>query len=70
MDANTLNSWILSLTTVVLFVCFIVIAVWAYGRDRQATFARAALLPLEDDGVNVGAGQSTANPNNPIEVQQ
>ncbi len=70
MDANTLNSWILSLTTVVLFVCFILISVWAYGRGRRASFERAALLPLEDDGVGAAPAQPGANHNNTNEVQQ
>ncbi|MGD9583664.1 MAG: cbb3-type cytochrome oxidase subunit 3 [Lysobacterales bacterium] len=70
MDANTLNSWILSLTTVVLFVSFILISVWAFGRGRRASFERAAQLPLEDDGDGAGPGPSTTNHNLANEVQK
>jgi cbb3-type cytochrome oxidase subunit 3 len=34
---------------VTLFVAFIVLWVWAWGRQRSPDFEAAAQLPLEDD---------------------
>lgn len=69
MEANTLHSWILSLTTVVLFVSFILVCIWAFGRAPKASFERAARLPLEDDGAATsGPERATHHPVN--EVQQ
>ncbi|HEY8538951.1 MAG TPA: cbb3-type cytochrome c oxidase subunit 3 [Steroidobacteraceae bacterium] len=38
-----------SLITVVLFVAFVALWVWAWRKERQEDFAAAARLPLEDD---------------------
>ncbi|RPJ46601.1 MAG: cbb3-type cytochrome c oxidase subunit 3 [Betaproteobacteria bacterium] len=45
MDINLMRSVI----TVVLFVAFIGIVVWAWGKGRRADFDAAARLPLDDD---------------------
>jgi cytochrome c oxidase cbb3-type subunit 4 len=45
MDLNDLRSW----WTVVSFVAFLGIAVWAYSGKRKARFDEAARLPLDDD---------------------
>ncbi len=45
MDLNTLRS----VTTVVMFAIFVGIVIWAYSRNRVATFEEAARLPLIDD---------------------
>jgi len=45
MDINLMRS----LITVVLFVAFIGIVVWAWGKGRRADFDAAARLPLDDD---------------------
>jgi cytochrome c oxidase cbb3-type subunit 4 len=45
MDINTLRS----VTTVVSFVVFIWIVLWAWSRRRNADFSEAANLPFEQD---------------------
>lgn len=45
MDINLIRS----LITVVLFVLFIGIVLWAWSHARRADFEAAARLPLEDD---------------------
>jgi len=45
MDINTLRS----AATVVSFVTFIGIIVWAYSRRNAADFEQAANLPFEQD---------------------
>lgn len=45
MDVNLMRSVI----TAVLFVVFIGIVLWAWGKGRRADFEAAARLPLEDD---------------------
>lgn len=45
MDINMMRSVI----TAVLFVVFIGIVLWAWGKGRRADFEAAARLPLEDD---------------------
>lgn len=45
MDVNLLRSVI----TAVLFVVFIGIVLWAWGKGRRGDFEAAARLPLEDD---------------------
>lgn len=45
MDVNLMRSII----TAVLFVVFIGIVLWAWGKGRRADFEAAARLPLEDD---------------------
>ena len=38
-----------SLTTVVMLLVFIAIALWAYSSRQRARFDEAAQLPLEDE---------------------
>ena len=38
-----------SILTVVIFVTFIGIWIWAWGEGRKQDFERSAALPLEDD---------------------
>ncbi len=45
MDVNLMRSVI----TVVLFIAFIGIVLWAWSRGRREDFEAAARLPLEDD---------------------
>ena len=45
MDINTLRS----IVTVVSFVCFIGIVLWAWSGRNAAAFDRAAKLPFEQD---------------------
>ena len=45
LDVNTLRS----LVTVVSFLTFIGIIVWAYSRKNSADFEKAANLPFEQD---------------------
>lgn len=45
MDLNDFRS----LVTVVGFVCFLGICIWAYSRHAKAGFEEAARLPLTDD---------------------
>ncbi len=46
MDINDLRSVI----TVLLFLVFIGIVWWAYSDRRKETYAKAARIPLDDDG--------------------
>jgi cytochrome c oxidase cbb3-type subunit 4 len=45
MDINTLRS----IVTVLTFIVFIGIMVWAYSRRNSAAFDEAAQLPFEQD---------------------
>lgn len=45
MDANDLRG----LWTLLSFLVFVGIVVWAYSGSRKARFAEAARLPLDDD---------------------
>jgi cytochrome c oxidase cbb3-type subunit IV len=45
MDINTLRI----IATVVSFIAFIGIVVWAWSRNREADFKDAANLPFEQD---------------------
>lgn len=45
LDVNTLRS----LATVVSFITFICIIVWAYSRHNAADFDEAANLPFDQD---------------------
>lgn len=47
MDVNDLRSAI----TVVAFLVFLGIVVWAWSERRRERFEQAARLPLEDDDV-------------------
>ncbi len=50
MDINDFRS----LITVVAFVCFVAICVWAYSNGSKAGFDEAARLPLTDDDLPAG----------------
>ena len=52
MDINTLRS----IVTVLAFVAFIGIVLWAYSDHNKAAFDQAARLPFdeEDDGIGYG----------------
>ncbi len=45
MDLNTLRI----ATTVVSFLCFVGIGIWAFARRNRARFEEAARLPFEQD---------------------
>ena len=45
MDINDIRAW----STVVLFVAFIGIVIWAWSSKRKRDFDEAARLALEDD---------------------
>jgi cytochrome c oxidase cbb3-type subunit IV len=45
MDINTIRS----IVTVVAFLTFLGIVVWAYGDARKSRFDAAARLPFEED---------------------
>lgn len=53
MDINTLRS----IVTVVAFVVFIAIVLWAYSDRSKAAFERAARLPFEEDDDSIGYGE-------------
>ena len=51
MDINVLRS----IVTVLAFVCFVGIVIWAYSKKAKAGFDEAAQLPfLDDDRENSG----------------
>lgn len=39
-------------TTVLSFIIFVGIIVWAYSRSNKANFSEAAKLPLQEDDIN------------------
>lgn len=43
----------------VLFVLFIALWLWAYGRRRRTTFDAMAQLPLEDDTYHTAPSRGT-----------
>ncbi|MDE1252180.1 cbb3-type cytochrome oxidase subunit 3 [Vibrio aestuarianus] len=45
MDIGTIHS----IWTIVLFVCFIGVVFWAYGKNRKARFDEAANLIFADE---------------------
>jgi cytochrome c oxidase cbb3-type subunit IV len=54
MDINSIRIAV----TVVSFVAFLGIFVWAYGRGAKRDFDEAALLPFtEDDNLDAGRGR-------------
>ena len=53
MDINVLRS----IVTVVAFVLFIAIVVWAYSDRSKAAFDQAARLPFEEDEDRIGYGE-------------
>lgn len=50
-----------SLGTVLAFVAFIAICVWAYSHKRRDAFAEAANLPFADD-INAAAREELSAP--------
>jgi cytochrome c oxidase cbb3-type subunit 4 len=46
MDLNDLRA----LWTLLSFIAFVAIGVWAYGKARKPRFEEAARLPLDDEG--------------------
>jgi cytochrome c oxidase cbb3-type subunit 4 len=54
MDINDLRAAI----TVVSFLAFVGIVVWAYGAGRKRRFDRAARSVLEEDDTGPGRGES------------
>lgn len=46
-------SMIFSIWTVVVFVTFIAIVIWAWSSKRKAEFDEAAMIPLNDDDDNI-----------------
>ena len=53
MDINLLRSII----TVVSFVLFIAIVVWAYSDRSKAAFDQAARLPFDEEDDRIGYGE-------------
>ncbi len=53
MDINTLRSII----TVLAFVIFIGIVLWAYSERSKAAFDEAARLPFDEDDDGIGYGE-------------
>ncbi|MBE0615249.1 MAG: CcoQ/FixQ family Cbb3-type cytochrome c oxidase assembly chaperone [Burkholderiales bacterium] len=53
MDINTMRS----IVTVVAFVAFIGIVLWAYSDRSKAAFEQAALLPFDEDDDVIGHGE-------------
>jgi cytochrome c oxidase cbb3-type subunit 4 len=51
MDVNDLRS----ITTLLMFVVFVGIVVWAWAAKRRTSFDDAAQLPFMDDLPNAGA---------------
>ncbi len=55
MESGLLNS----LSTVVMFVAFIVIVAWAWSKKRRPSFDEAARIPLEEDEGEARAQKNT-----------
>ena len=53
MDINILRS----IATVVAFVVFIAIVLWAYSDRSKAAFDQAARLPFDEDDDSSGYGE-------------
>jgi len=53
MDINTLRS----IVTVVAFVVFIAICLWAYSGHSKAAFDQAARLPFDEEEDEIGNGE-------------
>ena len=52
----TVYGWVAGITTLISMLAFLGVVAWSYSRRRQADFAAAAQLPLEEDaGVKSGA---------------
>jgi cbb3-type cytochrome oxidase subunit 3 len=48
-----------SMVTVVWFVAFIALCLWAWSRRRRADFAAAARIPLEEDAAPASTATHT-----------
>ena len=53
MEINLLRSII----TVVFFVLFVAIVIWAYSDRSKAAFDQAARLPFDEDDDKIGFGE-------------
>lgn len=53
MDINTLRS----IVTVVAFLAFLGIVIWAYSDRSKAAFDQAARLPFDEDEDAIGYGE-------------
>lgn len=51
MDLNTLRA----LVTLISFIVFIGIVLWAWSSKNRARFQEAAMLPFADDDINAAA---------------
>ncbi|MEC5397643.1 cbb3-type cytochrome oxidase subunit 3 [Uliginosibacterium sp. H1] len=61
MEQNILRS----LLTLLGFICFVAIAVWAYSRGAQRGFREAEMLPFDDDKAEAThSGQPHNEPRN------
>ena len=41
--------WVAGISTLISMLAFLGVVAWSYSRRRQEDFARAALVPLEED---------------------
>lgn len=57
MELNDLRS----VMTVISFIVFLGIIVWAFNRRRRESFDVAAALPLQDDGSGADAAAQRSN---------
>jgi cytochrome c oxidase cbb3-type subunit 4 len=57
---DTLNE-LRTIITVVAFVTFLGIVLWAWSGRRQAAFAQASRIPLDDDDLPHEAGLQTGS---------
>ena len=55
MDIGTVRG----LITLVLFVAFVALIIWAYSRRRKADFDELARMPLEDEPPAKDSGSKT-----------
>ena len=55
MDIGTVRG----LLTLVLFVAFVALVIWAYSKRRKAEFDELARMPLEDDPPAKDQGSKT-----------
>jgi cytochrome c oxidase cbb3-type subunit 4 len=53
MDIGSLRA----LITVILFVAFISLWIWAWSSKRRADFEQAARLPLDEDAAGIEQGE-------------
>ena len=65
MDSITLHS----IWTVLVFVTFVGIVIWAWSGKRREDFEEAARLPLEDDPSSSGAERPGEPRNSAGELQ-